>query len=156
MKRLLAVLTLVLLPIPAYAQDFDKGREAYERKDYASALREWRPLAERGDARSQLNIGTMYQSGKGVPTNYARAALWHHQAAMQGEAEAQYSLGLMYQKGWGVPQDYVKAYMWFNIAAVLGVEMAPSNRDMVSENMTTVQIAEAQRKAREWLAAHPQ
>ncbi len=42
----LAMLLLVLLAVPAHA-GFDEGLAAYKRGDYASALREWRPLAGR-------------------------------------------------------------------------------------------------------------
>ena len=50
MKRILAALLLVTLAAPAWGQDFEKGLEAYEQRDYATALREWHPLAERGNA----------------------------------------------------------------------------------------------------------
>ncbi len=73
MRRLFAALILVLLTAPAYAQDLHKGRAARERGDYAAALREWRPLAEQGDAAAQFNIASMYHLGHGVRRNYAEA-----------------------------------------------------------------------------------
>jgi TPR repeat protein len=73
----------------------------------------------------------------------------------QGNAEAQFSLGFMYRRGDGVPQDYVQAHMWYNLAAAQGLEVACENRDIVAFMMTPSQIEEAQRLAREWLAAHP-
>ena len=48
------------------AQDFQKGFRAYKSGDYATALREWRPLAEQGNADAQYNLGVMYYNGKGV------------------------------------------------------------------------------------------
>ncbi len=45
---------------------FETGVEAAERGDYAAAVREWRPLAERGDAPSQYSLGALYAEGKGV------------------------------------------------------------------------------------------
>ena len=57
MKRLLVALIFVMLPAPAYAQDIQSGLAALERGDYAAALREWRPLAEQGDATAQFNLG---------------------------------------------------------------------------------------------------
>ncbi len=63
-------------------------------------------------------------------------------------------LDLRYQDGRGVPQDYVEAHMWFNLDAAQvsgedreGYEKA---RDAVAEHMTADQIAESQRRAREW------
>ena len=69
---------------------------------------------------------------------------------------AQYSLGLRYNDGKGVPQDYVRAHMWWNLASARGLEYAKTNRDIVADKMTPADIAEAQRLAREWLAAHTQ
>ena len=53
MKRILAALLLLTLAAPAWGQDFDKGMQAYEQRDYATALRELRPLAEQGHAGAQ-------------------------------------------------------------------------------------------------------
>ena len=44
---------------------------------FATALREWTPLAEQGDAKSQYNLGVMYNKGKGVPQNYKTAVKWY-------------------------------------------------------------------------------
>ena len=75
--------------------------------------------------------------------------------AEQGNEEAQFNVASMYASGQGVPQDYVQALLWFNVAAIGGNAMVFSNRDNTAERMTPDQIAEAQRLAREWLAAHP-
>ena len=40
--------------------DFQKGVTAYESGEYATALREWNPLAEQGNAVAQYNLGLMY------------------------------------------------------------------------------------------------
>ena len=61
----------------------------------------------------------------------------------------------MYADGKGVPQDYVQAHMLWNLAVSRGDEDARANRDIVAGQMTPSQIEEAQRLAREWLAAHP-
>ena len=61
----------------------------------------------------------------------------------------------MYHRGDGVPQDYVQAHMWWNLAAAQGDEDAIGNRDIIAGQMMPSQIEEAQRLAREWLAAHP-
>ena len=71
--------------------------------------------------------------------------------AKQGRADALYNLGLAYSTGQGVGVDMVAAHKWFNLAAVRGVEAAKSWRNQVAAEMTTGQIAEAQRLAREWL-----
>ena len=77
----------------------------------------------------------------------------------RGDADAQVNLGVMYGGGRGVPQDYVQAHMWFNLAAsrLTGEarEKVAKVGDAVAGEMTPTQIAEAQRLAREWDAAHP-
>ena len=120
------------------------------RGDDAEFLKNWRPLAEQGDAFAQYNLGVSYAKGDGVPQDHAEAARWWHLAADQGHAMAQSNLGTMYDNGHGVPKDDVLAYMWFNLAAAQGDEDAIKNRDIVAKEMTPAQIAKAQALAREW------
>lgn len=112
---LLFLLSIVLSPL-SWSADYQKGWTAFENRDYATALREWMPLAE------------------------------------QGDAGAQFSIGLLYDSGWGVLQDLVYAHMWWNIAASEGNEDGSWNRNSLAKRMTTEQIAEAQKLARECVA----
>ncbi len=64
------------LTAPAWA-GWDEGMAAYQRGDYATALREWRPLAEQGNAEAQYNLGLMYDNGWGVPQDYVQAHMWY-------------------------------------------------------------------------------
>ena len=79
-QTILALLSALCLSLPAQA-GFGEGLAAYERGDYATALKEWRPLAEQGDAGAQKNLGWMYYSGQGVPQDYAAAVKWYRLAA---------------------------------------------------------------------------
>jgi TPR repeat protein len=74
----------LLLAAPAVGQDFQKGWAAAQRGNYATALREWRPLAEQGDAGAQYNLGGMYMCGQGVPQGH----MWFNLAAVQGNETA--------------------------------------------------------------------
>ncbi len=122
-----------------------------DKGDYATALKEWRPLAEQGDAEAQCNLGYMYKGGKGVPQDDAEAARWYRLAAVQGLDRAQFNLGIMYATGRGVQQDYVQAYLWFSLAAAQGHGSAQKFRDNVlAEDMTPAQLVDAERLAREW------
>ena len=154
-RRIAIGLALALLvALPATAQDFQKGFDASKRGDYATALREWQPLAEQGNAYAQHNLGIMYENGQGVPQDYAEAVKWYRKAAEKGYATAQYNLGLMYGKGQGVPQDYVQAHLWFSLSAAKGQKEGSKDRDTAAKLMTPTQIAEAQKLAREWWAKH--
>ena len=72
--------------------------------------------------------------------------------ACQGRVNALFDLGLAYSTGNGVGVDYIAAHKWFNLAAMHGVSEAHIWRAQLSQEMSTVQIAEAQRHARKWLA----
>lgn len=140
----------VLWSTPSWA-GIKEGVEAAARGDYATAFKEWHPLAEQGDATAQTNIGTLYRNGQGVPQDYDEAFKWFSLAAAQGTPMAYGKLGLMYQHGEGVAQDSIEAYKWFALAGAQGVEEAASLRDVLAEEMPPDQIAEAQRRAREWI-----
>ena len=178
------VLIRALLPSGANA-DWNQGLAAYERGDYATALRAWQPLAEQGIAMAQHNLGLMYREAKGVSKDDKTAAEWYERAAEQGYANAQSNLGALYYAGrgvpqddkialqWfrraaeqglaiaqsslggmhatgkGVPQDYVHAHMWADIAASGGDKNAVELRNLIEQEMTPSQIAEAQKLARE-------
>ena len=72
--------------------------------------------------------------------------------AKTGRADALYNLGLAYSTGQGVSVDYVAAHKWFNLAAIRGSEIAKSWRAQISAEMSSSQIAEAQRLAREFMS----
>jgi len=125
MKRLTATLCLTIALLlgsagMSWSADYGKGYIAAQSGDFATALREWRPLAKQGNAYAQFNLGGMYDSGRGVPQDYKTAAKWYRLAAEQGDAGAQFNLGGMYDSGRGVPQDYKTAAKWYRLAAEQG------------------------------------
>jgi len=61
------VVELVLVLAPLVLADLQAGLAAYERGDYDTALKEFRPLAEQGSVRAQLTLGFSYENGLGVP-----------------------------------------------------------------------------------------
>jgi TPR repeat protein len=120
LRAALIAVALILSAAPVSAGTWEDALVAYQRGDYAEAVRLWRPLAEQGDATAQDNIGVMYANGLGVTQDYAEAVKWHRMAAEQGYAGGQAKLGIMYAEGKGVPQDYVEAVKWYRMAAVQG------------------------------------
>jgi len=73
--------------------------------------------------------------------------------AAQGDVSSLFDLGVVYSTGsHGVDCDFIEAHKWFNIAAARGHEEAAFCRADVSDEMTAREIAEAQRRARQWLA----
>ncbi len=126
------------------------GVTAYKWGKYAMALREWRPLAEQGNAKAQYNLGLMYRKGQGVAQDDAEAVGWWRKAAEQGNARAQRARGIMDRYGYGVAKDFVLAHMWYNLAAAQGNFGSGWERGVVAKKMTPAQISEAQKLAREW------
>jgi uncharacterized protein len=122
MNRLtpILVLTMTVLLGSLLVSCGDKGSDAYDRGDYATALKEWTPLAEQGEVVAQYSLGEMYINGYGVPQDYKTAMKWFTLAAEQGDATAQAWLGSMYYNGYGVPPDYKTAVKWFTLAAEQG------------------------------------
>ncbi len=82
--------------------DFDKGLAAAKSGDFATALREWRPLAEDGHIDAQHHLGFIYAKGDGVPQDHKTAMNWYTLAAEQGIAKSQFNLVLMYRRGQGL------------------------------------------------------
>ena len=125
MKNLTLTICLTLAVLlgsvgTSWGADYLKGYAAYQSGDYATALREWRPLAEQGDAVVQAMLGLIYSTGLGVPQDDKTAMKWFTLAAEQGSASAQYSLGFAYNYGQGVLQDHKTAVKWYTLAAEQG------------------------------------
>jgi TPR repeat protein len=123
MIRNLLLSLFVLLTVLSTGTVFagvQKAASAYEKQDYAAALKEVRPLAEKGDALAQTILGLMYYNGRGVPQDYAQGVAWFRKAAAQGNSVAQDELGRAYRFGRSVPQDYAEAASWFRKAAEQG------------------------------------
>lgn len=136
---------LLSLSLTLAAADFSAGLNAYQKKDYATAAREWRALAEKGDAPSQFNLGLLYVDGLGVPQNFTEAAAWFERSAQQDYEKAQLNLGAMYGSGRGVKRDYVQAYKWLNVCAAKGDQKCVAQRDLVAQKLKPKQLTEAQR-----------
>ena len=135
----------------ANAGPMEDARAAYKTKDYPTAIKVWRMLAEQGYVEAQYQTGRMYEIGQGTLQDYQAAASWYRKAANLGHADAQNKLGLMYYKGWGVLQDYTQAHVWFNISATKGSVKARKNRDDITQKMSSGQINDAQNLARQWI-----
>ena len=149
LTRITLILIALLIAAPVSAADFQKGLTAAQSGDFATALREWTPLAKQGNARAQFFLGTMYDKGDGVPQDYKTAVKWYRLAAKQGNANAQTLLGTMYGQGKGVLKDFVYAHMWENIASSNGNKNGAKVRDFAAKRMTPADLSTAQKLARE-------
>ncbi len=133
----------------AYANDFQKGVEAYTSKDYMTALKEFSPLVEQKFAPAQFFIGTMFVNGEGLPKDEEIALLLFNRAARQGFVNAQASLGAMYTLGKGTQKDTILGYMWLHIASIHGFENAKTTLPKLEEQLSPANIEMAQKRANE-------
>lgn len=73
---------------PVVAGPLEDANAAIKRRDYATAVRLIRPLAEQGNANAQYDLGTFYDNGLGVPLDKVRAYMWFSLSAAQGREGA--------------------------------------------------------------------
>jgi len=152
MKHLFVSLTLVL-PLVAHA-GFDDAVQAYGTGDYATALAEFKVLADQGKPEAQYFMGLFYHNGFGVPRDQTESAKWFLKAARQGDARSQYYVGIMAEKGQGIAKDPVAAHRWLSLSAA---NPQTSHRDSLytreaidklEKKMTPEQIAQAKETAK--------
>ena len=147
-------------------------------QNFDEAFKWYRLAADQSSSYAENVIGIAYEHGIHVAQDYAEAFRWYRRAANKiyerpGDTwihSPQYNFGAMYASGHGTGQDYVQALMWFNLAAAFGDIKAPDpfgidlfgtskytaleQRDKLVALMTSAQIAEAEKLAREW-GPHP-
>jgi len=143
------------LPCMAIAGPFQDGQAAYQRHDYATALRVWRRLAEQGSAPAEFSLGLIYSQGVGVPQDYADAVKWYLEAANQGNGAAQLKLGAMFARGRIAPKNNICALMWYNLAAAQGVEYASAKRDALERAIPRYEVVRAQSLSQDWKLTQP-
>lgn len=129
-----AAALIVAFAADSRAQDLEAGIRAYSLGDYATALKEWRPLAEKGDPRAQHRMGLLYAQGLGVPKDPEKATDWFRKAAHKGNILAAYNLAFRYLKGEGTRKDLKMAAVWFRRAAGAGLPQAQHTLGLLFAN----------------------
>jgi uncharacterized caspase-like protein len=92
---------------------------AYDRANYATALKIWLPKAQEGDAAAQTYVGEIYEKGLGIQADYQLALHWYQKAAAQNYSRAMINLGYLHESGLGVPVDLTQAMNWYRKASGL-------------------------------------
>ena len=120
------VFLMSLSPVAVLA-DYQDGRDAFDRGDYSTALKEFEILVKQNDPRGQYALAVMYDIGEGVLQSSKEAVKYYRLAAAQDFANAQNNLGVAYDRGEGVGTDYKEAMKWYLLAAERGNKDAPNN-----------------------------
>jgi cell division septation protein DedD len=114
-RHIIILACAAALAAPALA-DVKSGVDAWQRGDFTAAVKDWRPLADKGDADAQFNMGQAYKLGRGAPADMKIAQSWYEKAAAQGHEPAQANLGLiLFQAG-----NRTAAMPWIRKAADKG------------------------------------
>jgi TPR repeat protein len=121
---LLATAMMLIVNLGYAADTNDAASRSYNSGRYVETFKLTLPLALKGSANEQYNLGAMYFQGQGVAQNYAEAFRWCKLAALQGHAKAQTVLASMYFTGKGVNEDHAEATKWFKLAAEQGQQAA--------------------------------
>ena len=113
--------------------------------DIVEAVRWGLAAADHNDPLGQHVLGLIYTAAPLGDDweDFEKGVEWFHRAAEQNHLYSQYKLIGAYRHGNGVPKDLVTAYMWAKLADRWVSEVA--------SEMTPEQIAEGEKRAREWL-----
>lgn len=120
-----SVFTVLLLSSILFANDYNKGVDAYKSGDFETALLLWRPYAETGNSSAQYSIATIFYEGKGVEQDYQNALYWYRKAAEQKHAKSLLRIALMYCRGEGVLKSFKDAVPYVRSAYENGCDKAP-------------------------------
>ncbi|MGH6813390.1 MAG: tetratricopeptide repeat protein [Methylocella sp.] len=118
---LVAVLAAVASPLRADDRD---ARRAFDAGRFDEARSLWLPLAAAGDAEAALNLGLLYDLGRGVPQDSSMAYRWYRQAAEAGLVQAAFNVAVMLDSGTGTPRNGAQAALWYARAAANGYHRA--------------------------------
>jgi TPR repeat protein len=141
--------------------EYMDGKPNVVQRDYDMARKYHMQAATAGDARSMMDIGTMYEYGLGVPADLVQAALWYERSANYGYGPAQYNLATLLETGDAGRKDEVEAFKFYLLAADQGVGGVPYDRttnrvvrggdgpiDTLAKHLTKAQIADATARAK--------
>lgn len=125
---LVAIFSFMCSPARA---GLEEGVAAYQAGDLPLALKEFRAVADTGNADGQFNVALMYEQGIGVTKDEAQAIYWYDKSAQQGNSNAQFNLGVLYENGHGTEVNFAQANQWYRKAAAQGDALAIGNLGML-------------------------
>ena len=150
------------------------------KQDDTESARWYRLAADQGEGQAQARLGDMYANGEGgVQQDPVEADKWYRRAVEPGTYHPKkvagfeffsgrplmihlFVLARMYRNGTGVPQNDVAAYKWFDISNrwrshgsdTMTWEAAQTELDDLAKEMTSAQVADAQRAADAFLETY--
>ena len=127
--------------------------------DYLQAMEWYQKAADQNHRLAQFNLGQMFAHGQGIPKSDSMALMWIRRAAHGGDAGAQFDMGERYSRtgARGSEMDAVEsrieAYKWFTLAAAQFYGNSQMRSDSATLQMTREEVAEGNRRVRDFVAA---
>ncbi len=140
MKRLIIGILLIFGLAGCASGNYQKGLAAAQQGDYSAALAQWRPLAERGDADAQYQLGLAYRHGRGVKQDYPEAVRWFRLGEAQFHPGSLNQLGEMYEAALGLDAAEDEALKRYRDAAALSDRDAWANLGHAYESGVGVEV----------------
>ena len=153
MRKLVFLVVAALFVAPAAIAGTAAGIEAFNTKQFDTALKELTPAANAGDAEARYYLAQMYSGGFGVRKDATKALKLYGQAAEQGHVAAQKEFGTALAIGDGAEQDVEEGLKWLFIAARTGNQEAGVYALRFSKLMNRKVVLTARRKAGQWVSA---
>ena len=132
-NRFFVGLALMFTAMTVNAATVEEGLKAAQAGDYARARAIWEPLAQKGDAAAQYNMGVMYANGHGVQRDPVAAFGWYRRAALQGYERGRMLVGSKYLDGAGTGKDVNRA---LRIFLSLGKELESESAQYIKKILT--------------------
>ena len=133
-------------PSSAPVQVATAPSDAGERRKVPEELIKLFEAARQGDTAAQERVGRLYFEGPERVRDERKAFYWTRRAALGGDRNAQYLLGRMYESGRGVANNLVGAFVWYKIALASGNEMARAPVNRLQHELSSDELAVAQRR----------
>jgi len=152
MRKIYAVIFLMLLGVQTAHADRNDGAYAYLQGDYETAYNTMISLAKTSDDKiAQYYLGVMYMKGQGVEQDYKEAGEWFRKASEQGLPVAMYKLAKLYTMGEGVPKDLEFAYVWYSVAAVQEHQKSINMIEKAKSKLSDEELASANQLVAEYV-----
>ncbi len=105
--------------------EYMDGKGNVVQRDYEKSRKYHTQAAKAGEARSMMDLGTIYEHGLGVPSDLTEGARWYEWSAKYGHAAAQYNIATMLETGEAGRQDVIEAYKYYLLATAQGMSGLP-------------------------------
>jgi len=103
--------------LTALDQRLVESNNAFEQRDWPTALKGFKILAEEGNPEAQFKLGYMLRNGRGVEKDFPASVFWYRKAATAGHVRAQNYLAISLELGRGVEKNLSEASQWYLRAA---------------------------------------